>query len=62
MIPSYQQKREELIPLIRDKALRISFGRADVEEIDTLNILRATMLAMERAVKVTVEFTCAYSN
>ena len=45
------KKREGLIPLIRDKALKISFGRADVEEIDTLNILRATMLAMERAVK-----------
>ena len=37
------KKREALIPLIRDKALRISFGRAEVEEIDTLNILHATM-------------------
>ena len=50
------KKREALIPLIHDKALRISFGRADVEEIDTLNVLRATMLAMERAVKGLGEF------
>ena len=45
------KKREALIPLIREKALKISFGRAEVEEIDTLNILHATMLAMERAVE-----------
>ena len=45
------KKREALIPLILDKALKISFGRAEVEEIDTLNILHATMLAMERAVE-----------
>lgn len=50
------KKREALIPLIRDKALEISFGRAEVEEIDTLNILHATMLAMERAVEGLGEF------
>ncbi|MEC8126540.1 MAG: ribonuclease HII [Pseudomonadota bacterium] len=50
------KKREALIPLIRDKALQISFGRAEVEEIDTLNILNATMLAMERAVAGLNEF------
>ena len=44
------KKRELLIPQIRKTALRISFGRAEVEEIDRLNILHATMLAMERAV------------
>ena len=49
-------KRESLIPLILDKALQISFGRAEVEEIDTLNILHATMLAMERAVEGLGEF------
>jgi ribonuclease HII len=44
------KKREALVPLIREKASKISFGRAEVEEIDSLNILHATMLAMERAV------------
>ena len=44
------KKREALVPLIREKAQKISYGRAEVEEIDELNILRATMLAMERAV------------
>ena len=44
------KKREALVPLIRQSALKISFGRAEVEEIDELNILHATMLAMERAV------------
>tara|TARA_A100001388_G_C28733008_1_gene482536 strand:+ start:480 stop:980 length:501 start_codon:yes stop_codon:yes gene_type:complete len=44
------KKREALVPLIYEKALKISYGRAEVEEIDALNILRATMLAMERAV------------
>ena len=45
------KKREALVPLIRDKAVKISFGRAEVDEIDRLNILHATMLAMERAVE-----------
>ena len=45
------KKRETLVPLIRDKAVKISFGRAEVDEIDRLNILHATMLAMERAVE-----------
>ncbi|MBU26005.1 MAG: ribonuclease HII [Gammaproteobacteria bacterium] len=44
------KRREALVPLIRKKALKISYGRAEVEEIDALNILQATMLAMERAV------------
>ena len=44
------KKRKTLVPLIREKAVKVSFGRAEVEEIDCLNILHATMLAMERAV------------
>ncbi len=32
------------------KALAWSLGRAEVEEIDEINILQATMLAMQRAV------------
>ena len=39
-----------LIDEITDKALAWSLGRAEPEEIDTLNILHATMLAMQRAV------------
>ena len=44
------KKREALVPLILEKAVKVSYGRAEVEEIDLLNILQATMLAMERAV------------
>jgi ribonuclease HII len=44
-------QREKLYDQIRDKALCCSIGEASVEEIDTLNILHATMLAMKRAVE-----------
>lgn len=43
-------RRAELSALIRERALAWALGRAEVEEIDRLNILRATMLAMRRAV------------
>jgi len=42
--------REELAPLIRDKALAWGLGMARAREIDRLNILQATFLAMARAV------------
>jgi ribonuclease HII len=42
--------RERLAPLIRERALAWAVGEASVEEIDRLNILQATMLAMQRAV------------
>lgn len=42
--------REELAVLIRERALAWAVGRAEVEEIDTINILHATLLAMQRAV------------
>ncbi len=45
-----ERKRIELAALIRERALAWSIGRAEVHEIDTLNILQATMLAMQRAV------------
>lgn len=45
-----EKKRLLLVDEIREKALSWSLGRADVHEIDELNILHATMLAMERAV------------
>jgi ribonuclease HII len=45
------KRREELDVLIRDQAVSFSIARADVEEIDRINILQATMLAMQRAVE-----------
>jgi ribonuclease HII len=43
-------RRAELAQLIEAQALAIGVGRAEVAEIDHLNILRATLLAMQRAV------------
>ena len=43
-------KREKLAVEIRAKALAWHVAEATVEEIDTLNILQATLLAMQRAV------------
>lgn len=45
------KKREALAAEIRLKALAWSLGRAEVEEIDRLNILQATFLAMQRALE-----------
>jgi ribonuclease HII len=45
-------RREELAVLIEERALCWALGRAEVEEIDRLNILRASLLAMQRAVAV----------
>ncbi|UUZ76287.1 ribonuclease HII [Polaromonas sp. P1(28)-13] len=44
-------RREKLYDEIRAKALCCSIAQASVEEIDSLNILQATMLAMKRAVE-----------
>jgi len=44
-------RREKLYDEIRAKALCCSIAEATVEEIDSLNILHATMLAMKRAVE-----------
>jgi ribonuclease HII len=44
------RRREALFDEIRAKALCCSIAEASVEEIDALNILQATMLAMRRAV------------
>jgi ribonuclease HII len=45
-----EARRELLFDEIREKALSWCIARAEVEEIDQLNILHATMLAMQRAV------------
>ena len=44
------RRRELLFDQIRARALCCSIAQASVEEIDSLNILQATMLAMQRAV------------
>jgi ribonuclease HII len=46
-----ERRREKLFDEIRAKALCFSIAQASVEEIDTLNILQATLLAMKRAVE-----------
>ena len=43
------KKRRELYPIIKEKALCYGIGFASHEEIDQINILQATYLAMERA-------------
>ncbi|OAT45305.1 ribonuclease HII [Proteus hauseri ATCC 700826] len=45
-----EKKRNALYDEIKEKALCWAIGRAEPEEIDQLNILWATMKAMERAV------------
>ena len=44
-----EKKREELFDRIRETALDYAVARAEVEEIEALNILNATFLAMNRA-------------
>lgn len=43
------QRRAQLAPVIRARALAWAVAWADCEEIDALNILQATLLAMRRA-------------
>ncbi|MBA4382322.1 MAG: ribonuclease HII [Sideroxydans sp.] len=45
-----EKQRDLLAPIIRERALAWAVAYAEVEEIDTLNILQATLLAMRRAV------------
>ena len=59
------KKREALEPLIKERALAWCVAEASVEEIDEINILQATMLAMQRAVaglKVQPEFVQGDGN
>ena len=44
-------KRKQLALEIRERALCYAYGRAEVEEIDRLNIHHATLLAMKRAIE-----------
>lgn len=44
------KQREALIPQIKERAIAWSTGRAEVEEIDAINVFQACLLAMRRAV------------
>jgi ribonuclease HII len=46
-----EKKRDLLAPIIKEHALAWALGRAEVEEIDEINILQASLLAMKRAVE-----------
>lgn len=46
-----EKKREELFDTINDIAISVSVGTASEKEIDEINILNATFLAMKRAVE-----------
>ena len=45
-----KSKRQQLATQIYQHALAYAFGRAEVEEIDNINILQASLLAMQRAI------------
>ena len=44
------KRRRELFPVIKEQAIAYGIGLASHEEIDEINILQATFLAMERAI------------
>jgi ribonuclease HII len=46
-----EKQRERLEPLIKQHALAWALGRSEPEEIDQINILQATLVAMKRAVE-----------
>ena len=45
------KRRRELLPIIKEQAIAWGIGFASHEEIDEINILQATFLAMERALQ-----------
>ena len=46
------KRRRELFPIIKEKAIAFGIAFADHGEIDEINILQATYLAMERAISM----------
>lgn len=46
-----EKRRDALYDVIKEQALAWAIGRCEVEEIDEINILQATMVAMQRAVE-----------
>ena len=60
-----EKKREALYPLIKESAICWAVAEASVEEIDEINILHASLLAMKRAVEslsITPEFALIDGN
>ena len=45
------KRRRELFPIIKEQAIAYGIGLASHEEIDQINILQATFLAMRRAIE-----------
>ena len=59
------KRRRELFPVIKEQALAYGIAFADEKEIDEINILQATFLAMERAIaqlKIEPEFALIDGN
>lgn len=50
-----EKQRDKFYPLIREQARAVGIGVATAAEIDRLNILQATLLAMQRAIARLVE-------
>lgn len=46
-----EKKREALYPIIKENAICFAVAQASVEEIDRINILQASLLAMQRAIE-----------
>ena len=46
-----EKKREKLFDIIKEKAIAYAIAEASPEEIDEINILNASMLAMRRAIE-----------
>ena len=60
-----EKKRERLFDEIKEKSLSWALGRASVAEIDELNILHASLLAMKRALEslpITPEYALIDGN
>lgn len=55
-----EKKRDALAPLIKEYAIAYGIGRASPAEIDELNILHATFLAMRRAYEM-MKINCNYA-
>ncbi len=55
-----EKKRDALFDIIKEKAIAYGIAQASAEEIDTINILNASMLAMQRAIdQLSVRPDCA---
>ncbi|MBM4434872.1 MAG: ribonuclease HII [Chloroflexi bacterium] len=51
-----RQQREALVPLIRERVIRVGIGAASIAEIRRLNIYHASHLAMQRALRQIGEY------